>query len=306
MGKLKPYYDFSDFLKKTFPFKVQKISVDAGFTCPNRDGSKGYGGCTYCNNRSFVPACSETAKSISAQLDEGTRFFAYKYPTMKYLAYFQSYTNTYADLETLCRKYGEALTFPGVAGLIIGTRPDCIPRDLLDYLAALARKTFVLIEYGVESVSDDTLQRINRGHDYRTSVETIRNTHARGIYTGAHLILGLPGESRQQMLQHADVISELPLTSLKLHQLQIVRHTAMGNEYMAHPERFHLFTPEEYAELIVDFMERLNPAIAVERFIAQSPKALLIAPDWGLKNHEFRALVNRRFAERDTWQGAMR
>jgi radical SAM protein (TIGR01212 family) len=304
MGKLKPYCDFSDFLKKTFPFKVQKISVNAGFTCPNRDGSKGYGGCTYCNNRTFNPAYGETSKSISAQLDEGIRFFAYKYPAMKYLAYFQSYTNTYAHLETLCRKYEEALAFPGVAGLIIGTRPDCMPCDLLDYLAALARKTFVLIEYGIESIFDDTLQRINRGHDYRTSVETIRKTHARGIYAGAHLILGLPGESRQQMLQYADAVSELPLTSLKLHQLQIIKHTAMGDEYTSHPERFHLFTPEEYAELIVDFMERLNPSIAVERFISQSPKALLIAPDWGLKNHEFRALVNKRFTERGTWQGA--
>ncbi|MDR2121148.1 MAG: TIGR01212 family radical SAM protein [Tannerella sp.] len=304
MVKSKPYCDFGDFLKKTFPCKVQKISVNAGFTCPNRDGSKGYGGCTYCNNRTFNPAYGEAAGSISAQLDEGIRFFAYKYPDMKYLAYFQSYTNTYDTPETLRRKYEEALAFPGVAGLIIGTRPDCMSGELLDYLAALARKTFVLIEYGVESTSDDTLRRINRGHDYHTSAETIRKTHARGIYAGAHLILGLPGESRQQMLQHADAISELPLTSLKLHQLQIIKHTAMEKEFTAHPERFRLFTPEEYADLAVDFAERLNPAIAIERFISQSPKALLVAPDWGLKNYEFRALVDRRFAERCTRQGA--
>ncbi|MDR1407028.1 MAG: TIGR01212 family radical SAM protein [Tannerella sp.] len=304
MRKWKPYYDFSDFLNNTFPFKVQKISVNAGFTCPNRDGSKGYGGCTYCNNRTFNPARGETVKSIPVQLEEGIRFFAYKYPSMKYLAYFQSYTNTYADLETLRRKYEDALAFPGVVGLIIGTRPDCMPDKLLDYLSELARKTFVLVEYGVESTSDDTLQRINRGHDYRTSAETIRRTHARGIYAGAHLILGLPDESRGQILHHADIISELPLTSLKLHQLQIVRHTAMGHEFTAHPERFRLFTPEEYTELVIDFMERLNPAIAVERFISQSPKELLIAPAWGLKNHVFRALVDKRFAERNTRQGS--
>ncbi|MDR1331542.1 MAG: TIGR01212 family radical SAM protein [Tannerella sp.] len=303
MIKSKPYRDFSDFLRATFPFRVQKISVDAGFTCPNRDGSLSYGGCTYCNNRTFNPARSDASAGIATQLQEGIRFFAYKYPDMKYLAYFQSYTNTYADLPTLRRKYEEALAFPGVAGLIIATRPDCMTAELLDYLSDVARRTFVLVEYGVESTSDATLQRINRGHDYRTSARTVHATRARNIHTGAHLILGLPGESREQMLHHADVISELPLTSLKLHQLQLVRHTAMGNEYLAHPGRFHLFTPDEYAELAVDFVERLNPSIAIERFVSQSPRELLIAPDWGLKNHAFRALVDKRFAERNTRQG---
>lgn len=301
--KLTPYYDFSDFLKETFPFKVQKISVNAGFTCPNRDGSKGYGGCTYCNNRTFNPAYCESPKSISDQLEEGIRFFARKYPAMKYLAYFQSYTNTYASLDSLCRKYEEALEFPGVVGLIIGTRPDCMSSDLLDYLATLAQKIFILIEYGVESTSDDTLRRINRGHDYSVSAETIRQTHAHGIYAGAHLILGLPGENKAQILHHADVISKLPLTSLKLHQLQLIRQTAMGTEFLAHPDRFQLFTPDEYVELVIDFMERLNPAIAIDRFISQSPNELLIAPRWGLKNHIFRAMVNKRLAERRTSQG---
>ena len=304
MRKPLPYYDFSDFLQKIFPFKVQKISLNAGFTCPNRDGSKGYGGCSYCNNRTFNPTYCETHKSISAQMDEGIRFFARKYPLMKYLAYFQSYTNTYAQLSTLREKYEEALAFPDVAGLIIGTRPDCIATDLLHYLSELAKHTFVLIEYGVESTSDHTLQRIRRGHDYPTAADAIRLTHMHGIYAGAHLILGLPGENKEQILHHADVISQLPLTSLKLHQLQLIKHTAMGDEFLAHPERFQLYTPDEYADLVIDFMERLNPDIAVERFISQSPKELLIAPDWGLKNHAFRERINKRFAERHTRQGA--
>jgi radical SAM protein (TIGR01212 family) len=299
----KPYYEFSDLLKKHFPFKVQKITIDAGFTCPNRDGTKGYGGCTYCNNRTFNPGYCQPEKSISSQLAEGIRFFARKYPGMKYLAYFQAYTNTYASLETLCRKYEEALAFPDVVGLIIGTRPDCVSDELLDCLAGHAANVFVLIEYGVESASDSTLRRINRGHTYRTSVDAILRTHKKGLYAGAHLILGLPGEDREQILHHADLVSALPLTSLKLHQLQIIRHTAMEKEFAAHPERFHLYSPDEYAGLVVDFMERLHPRIAVERFISQSPEDLLIVPCWGIKNFEFTALVNRSFAARHTRQG---
>jgi radical SAM protein (TIGR01212 family) len=297
----KPYYEFSDYLKKQFPFKVQKISINAGFTCPNRDGTKGVGGCTYCNNDAFNPGYSGTEKSISAQLDEGVRFFARKYPEMKYLAYFQAYTNTYASLDTLRQKYEEALAFPGVVGLIIGTRPDCMPEALLDYLAG---KAFVFIEYGIESTSDHTLQRINRGHTYQDSVNAIRRTHARNIPVGAHLILGLPGEEREQIPDQADLISALPLTAVKLHQLQIIRHTALEKEFEAHPEHFQLYSPEEYVDLVIDFMERLRPEIAVDRFVSQSPKELLIAPDWGLKNHEFAALVHKRFAERHTRQGA--
>ncbi len=299
MKQIKPYRDFGDFLREVFPFKVQKISIHAGFTCPNRDGSKGSGGCTYCNNQTFSPEYCHTDRSITEQLAAGVGFFARKYPEMKYLAYFQAYTNTYGEAEALKQKYEEALAYPGVVGLIIGTRPDCMPDDLLDYFADLSGRHFVLIEYGVETTLDRTLERINRGHTYAQSADAIRRTAARGIYTGAHMILGLPGETREEILRHADTISTLPLTTLKLHQLQLIRHTRMAHEYAEHPEQFHLFSVDEYIELVVDFVRRLHPAIYLERFVSQSPKELLIAPDWGLKNYEFTARINKRLQERD-------
>lgn len=301
----KPYKDFSDFLNEKFPFKVQKISVNAGFTCPNRDGLKGVGGCTYCNNQSFSPGYGGKQRSVSEQLKDGIDFFSYKYPAMKYLAYFQSYTNTYDGLDSLISKYEEALSYPDVVGLIIGTRPDCMPDDLLDYFTALNKQTFLMLEYGIESTLDSTLEFINRGHSYKESVEAIKKTAERGIYTGAHMILGLPGESREQILNHATILSSLPLTTLKLHQLQLIKGTVMAKQYKEHPEWFNLFDVDEYIDLCIDFAERLNPNFIIERFVSQSPKNLLIAPDWGLKNFEFTAKILKRFKERDTWQGRL-
>lgn len=306
MTERKRYREFGDFLRERFPFKAQKIAINAGFTCPNRDGSKGRGGCTYCNNQTFNPSYCQTDKSVTDQLAEGVRFFSRKYPEMRYLAYFQAYTSTYGELERLERLYEEALGYPGVVGLVIGTRPDCMPDRLLDYLARLSERVLVLVEYGVESTLDRTLRRINRGHDFAEAEEAIRRTAARGIAVGAHLILGLPGESRDEILGHADRLSDLPLATLKLHQLQLIRHTRMALEFERQPEDFHLFTVDEYIDLAIDFIERLDPAIALERFVSQSPKELLIAPDWGLKNYEFTARVNRRLAERDSWQGKCR
>lgn len=306
MTERKRYREFGDFLRERFPFKAQKIAINAGFTCPNRDGSKGRGGCTYCNNQTFNPGYCQTDKSVADQLAEGVRFFSRKYPEMRYLAYFQAYTSTYGEQERLERLYEEALSYPGVVGLVIGTRPDCMPDRLLDYLARLSEQVLVLVEYGVESTLDRTLRRINRGHDFAEAEEAIRRTAARGIAVGAHLILGLPGESRDEILGHADRLSDLPLTTLKLHQLQLIRHTRMALEFERRPEDFHLFTVDEYIDLAIDFIERLDPAIALERFVSQSPKELLIAPDWGLKNYEFTARVNRRLAERDSWQGKCR
>ena len=306
MTERKRYREFGDFLRERFPFKAQKIAINAGFTCPNRDGSKGRGGCTYCNNQTFNPGYCQTDKSVADQLAEGVRFFSRKYPEMRYLAYFQAYTSTYGEQERLERLYEEALSYPGVVGLVIGTRPDCVPDRLLDYLARLSEQVLVLVEYGVESSLDRTLRRINRGHDFAEAEEAIRRTAARGIAVGAHLILGLPGESRDEILGHADRLSDLPLTTLKLHQLQLIRHTRMALEFERQPEDFHLFTVDEYIDLAIDFIERLDPAIALERFVSQSPKELLIAPDWGLKNYEFTARVNLRLAERDSWQGKCR
>lgn len=301
----KPYYDFGDFLKKHFEGKVQKVSINAGFTCPNRDGTKGFGGCTYCNNQTFSPDYCHTEKGVAEQLEEGIRFFSGKYPSMRYLAYFQAYTNTYSDIDTLISKYEEALANPQVCGLIVGTRPDCMPERLLDYFAELNRRCFVMIEYGLESTLDKTLVRINRGHTIAESEEAIRRTAEREIPVGAHIILGLPGESREEILEHATILSALPLSTLKLHQLQLIRNTRMAREYAEHPEWFHLYEADEYIDLVIDFAERLNPSICMERFVSQSPKELLIAPDWGLKNFEFTAKVNKSFAERSTYQGRL-
>lgn len=241
---------------------------------------------------------------IKVQLEEGKRFFAHKYPEMKYLAYFQAYTNTYAGLESLKRKYEEALSVDDVVGLVIGTRPDCMPDELLQYLENLNRQTFLLVEYGIETTCDETLKRINRGHTYADTVETVQRTAARGILTGGHVILGLPGESHDDMVSQAGVLSELPLTTLKMHQLQLIRGTRMAYEYEQNPAGFHLFNDvNEYIELVIDYIEHLRPDIVPERFVSQSPRELLIAPDWGLKNYEFTARVQKRMKERGHIKG---
>lgn len=277
--------------------KTQKISVNAGFTCPNRDGTLGMGGCTFCNNQTFNPDYCQTSKSITTQLEEGKQFFARKYPDMRYLAYFQAYTNTYADLPTLQQKYEEALSVDGVVGLVIGTRPDCMPTPLLDYLALLSRHTFLIVEYGVESIYDRTLRRINRGHTWADSIDAIRRTADRGIHVGAHIILGLPGESIDDMMAEADTLSQLPLKILKLHQLQLIRGTAMAQEYLEHPDDFIRFTPDSYASLVARFVARTRPDIIFDRFVSQSPPHLLAQPGWGLKNHEFMALVEKQLKQ---------
>ncbi|ULB33123.1 MULTISPECIES: TIGR01212 family radical SAM protein [Proteiniphilum] len=301
----KPYRDFGEFLSARFPFKVQKISINAGFTCPNRDGSKGRGGCTYCNNQSFSPGYGKPDKSVTEQMADGIDFFSHKYPEMKYLAYFQSYTNTYESKDSLIRKYEEALATPNVVGLIVGTRPDCMSDWLLDYFEDLRKRIFVMLEYGVESTLNKTLERVNRQHTYEESAVMIRKTAERMIPTGAHMILGLPGETEEDILHHAEELSKLPLTTLKLHQLQIIKGTAMAKEFRLLPESFNLFSLEEYIDMCVDFAERLNPEIYIERFTSQSPAKLLIAPDWGLKNYEVREKIIKRFLERETWQGRL-
>ena len=299
------YNEFGPWLKNLLGMKVQKISINAGFTCPNRDGSVGVGGCTYCNNQTFNPEYCRTEKSVVQQLEEGKRFFARKYPEMKYMAYFQAYTNTYSELDDLKRKYEDALGVDGVVGLVIGTRPDCVPDNLLDYLAELNRQVCVIVEYGIESVNDKTLERINRGHDYACVVDAVNRTSERGLITGGHVILGLPGESRDDILKCADVLSELPLTTLKLHQLQLIKGTRMAEEYFANPEGFHLFGADEYVDLVIDYVERLRPDIVLERFVSQSPSSLLAIPGWGLKNFEFVEKVRHRMEERNAYQGRL-
>ena len=300
-----PFNDFSTYLSSCFPYKVQKISINAGFTCPNRDGTKGKGGCTYCNNNSFSPEYGHAINSVTKQLDEGISFFSHKYVDMKYLAYFQSYTNTYNSLDSLITLYEEALAYPNVVGIVVSTRPDCMPDELLDYFEKISKDYFVLIEYGVESTLNKTLERVNRQHTFEDSCTTITNTAMRGIPVGAHMILGLPGESYAEILNHASTLSVLPLTTIKIHQLQIVKGTAMAKEYKLLPESFHMFELNEYVDLCVDFSELLNPNFHIDRFASQSPKNLLIAPDWGIKNHELTQKIIRRFQERNTYQGKL-
>lgn len=297
------YNDFSSYLRRHFTCKVQKITIDAGFTCPNRDGTLARGGCTYCNNRTFSPAYCNRHNSVAQQMRDGIDFFAHKYPDMRYLAYFQAYTNTYATVEKLRTLYEEALSVEGTLGIVIGTRPDCMPMPLLDYLQELSQRTYVLVEYGIESTYDATLVRINRGHDYATAIDAVERTAARNIPVGAHIILGLPGETQQMIMQQASRLSQLPLTTLKLHQLQLIRGTRMAQEYEENPADFSLFSLEDYVETVVDFVERLSPHIVLERFASQSPKELLIAPDWGIKNYELVEMVKLRMRQRDTWQG---
>lgn len=293
------WIDFSSFLNKYFPGrKVQKITLSAGFTCPTRDGSRGRGGCTYCNVKSFSPAFGIREKSVSEQLKEGIAFFSRKYSNMEYLAYFQSYTNTYREIDSCMQKYEEALSYPGVVGLIIGTRPDCMPQALLERLAKLSREHFILIEYGVESTIDSTLERIQRGHTYAETIDAIERTHQAGILVGAHIILGLPGEKREDLLHHAKELSKLPITTLKIHQLQILKGTLMAQDYIAHPEDYHLFTEEEYIELCLDFMKHLREDIVIERFVSQSPPEMLLAPRWGWKNYQFTQRIRKALEER--------
>jgi radical SAM protein, TIGR01212 family len=301
----KRYNDFSGHFRKIFNGRVQKISIDAGFTCPNRDGTKGVGGCTYCNNKTFSPGYCDLEKSVSTQLEEGISFFSRKYNSMKYLAYFQSYSNTYAPLENLKSLYDEALSHPEIVGLVIATRPDCVDAEILDYLQHLSEKYYVMVEFGIESHLDSTLKKLNRGHSFAESEWALTETGKRKIHNCAHLILGLPGESESDWLDQARVISELPVENLKLHQLQIHKGTRMNREYEQNPELFHMFAVEEYLDLCVKYLEILNPEIIVERFVSESPDRLLVAPRWGLKNFEFTAKLEKLLEERNTWQGRL-
>ena len=289
------YVEFGPWLQSELGCKVQKISVNAGMTCPNRDGTLGTGGCTFCNNQTFNPAYCRTEKTVTQQLEEGKQFFARKYPAMKYLAYFQAYTNTYAELDRLVSLYEEALRVPDVVGLVIGTRPDCMPDNLLDYLEELNRRTFLIVEYGVESANDETLLRINRGHTFRQSCEAIRRTAERGIRVGAHVILGFPWEPFDELMRQAEEIGRLPLTTLKLHQLQIIHGTQLAREYAEHP--WAVPTAEEYIDLVLHYISRLPYGLVMERFVSQSPPEMVIAPQWGLKNHEFANLLRNRMVK---------
>lgn len=304
-GHKKRYNDFPTYFRNFFSERVQKVSIDAGFTCPNRDGTKSSGGCTYCINDAFSPSYCLAEKSVTEQIGEGIAFHKKRYRrTTSYLAYFQAYSNTYAPIDKLRELYEEALRFPGIIGLIIGTRPDCIDEEKLGYLKELSQKYYVAIEYGIETCYNRTLRRINRAHTFDEAVNAVRLTSVYGINTGAHFIFGLPGERIEEMLAEAAIISELPLTTVKFHQLQIIRGTAMEQEFRKIPADFNFFTWEEYLDFIIRFLERFNPEIVVERFTGEAPPRFLAVSPWGKKRtDQITGLIEKRLEELDTWQG---
>lgn len=321
----KRYNSFVGYFKRRYGERLQKIVLDAGFTCPNRDGKVGRGGCTYCDNAAFHPSYSTSGKSLHQQLDEGIEFHKVRYRTTEhYLAYFQSFSNTYAPLERLRELYEEALSHPSVVGLVIGTRPDCVDEEKLDYLSDLAHgrvlsgwsrslagepertSPVIVVEYGVESCYDQTLQRINRGHDFETARLAIEMTAERGLDVGVHFILGLPGETRQMMLQSCAMINNLPIRSVKFHQLQIVKGTRMEQEYSERPEDFERFALDEYLDFFVDMLERLRPTLSIERFVGEVPPRFVNETPWGLiRNVELIRLLEQRLETRQTWQGRL-
>jgi len=298
---------YSNYFRAIYGARVQKVSIDAGFTCPNRDGTKGVGGCTYCNNDAFNPSYCIPDKTVSQQIEEGILFHKWRYSeAVSYLAYFQAFSNTYAPLETLIKLYSEALEYPGVIGLIIGTRPDCIDDEKLAYLKELSKNFYIAVEYGIESCYNKTLKRINRGHTFEDAVKAVEITAAMGINTGAHFIFGLPGETRKEMLDQAQIISGLPLKTVKFHQLQIIKGTRMEKEYILNPTDFELFSWEEYLLFFICFLERLNPAIVVERFTGEAPPRFLTGVGWGKKRtDQIVNLIEKKMEDLDTWQGRL-
>lgn len=302
-GDNRRFNSYSSYFTREFGSRVQKISIDAGFSCPNRDGKISTGGCTFCRNDAFNPSYCHPEKSIRKQIEEGIEFHQRRYRRAKsYLAYFQAFSNTYKPLDELEKLYREALSVDGVIGLVIGTRPDCINVETLDMLKSL--DATVILEYGVESVYNQTLTRVNRGHDFATAKKAIELTHKYGFHCGGHFIFGLPGETRDMMLNAADIISKLPLTTVKFHQLQIFKDTKMADEYLANPSDFHLFTLEDYIEFVIDFIERLNPNIVIERFAGEVPPRYLVSKPWlNLRYDQVLSLIEKRLEERNTYQG---
>lgn len=304
-GDTRRFNSYNAYFTKQFGSRVQKISIDAGFSCPNRDGKISTGGCTFCSNDAFNPSYCRPEKTIRQQIEEGIEFHKRRYRRAnQYLAYFQPYSNTYKPLDELKKIYSQALEIPEIAGIVIGTRPDLIDEDILQYLAEIQKTHYVIVEYGIESVYDATLRHVNRGHDFATAKRAVELTAAYNLPCGGHFIFGLPGETKPMMLDAADIISQLPLTTVKFHQLQIFKNTTMADEYLQYKEAFHLFELEEYIDFVIDFTERLNPNIVIERFAGEVPPRYLLSEPWmKLRYDEVLTRIEKRMEERDTWQG---
>lgn len=316
----KRYNTFVGYYRRQYGERLQKLVIDAGFTCPNRDGTVGRGGCSFCDNAAFHPSYSTSGKSISEQIDEGIEFHQVRYRNTKhYLAYFQSYSNTYAPIPRLRELYLAALTHPKIVGIVIGTRPDCVDEEKLDFLAGLKageglgdwhRDGFehpvVKVEYGIESCYDETLLRVGRGHDVAVAEKAVRMSAERGLEPGAHFILGLPGETREMLLGQCRFISSLPLHSVKFHQLQIVKGTRMEKEFAQVPQDFLRLSLPDYLDMVIDILERLRPDLYIERVAGEVPPRFVNETQWGLiRNFQILHLLDERLSERNTWQGRL-
>lgn len=302
-GTNRRYNVYVDYAKRIFGSRVQKVTVDAGFTCPNRDGSKGYGGCIYCNNDSFKPKHSSPEMSIIDQIETGINFLKNRYKVDKFIVYFQSYSNTYAPLERLQFLYEQALSHPQVIGISLGTRPDCVDENKIDYLEQLAGDYYVTIEYGLESPYDKTLRWINRQHDFRKWVDAVRMTAGRGIHICSHIILGFPTESKTEMMETAYTLSQYPIDFLKIHHLHIVKNTILARKYRDQP--FHLFSYEEYSQLVIDFLQRLRPDIKIQRLMGETLPSILIGPKWGIRADAFHHQIHIEMEKQCVWQGKL-
>lgn len=306
-GDERAFNSYSGYFRRLFGGRVQKLAVNAGFTCPNRDGRVGTGGCTFCNNEAFTPSYCVPSKSVSQQIDEGIEFHRNRYRSAeRYLVYFQSFSNTYAPLERLREIYDEALSNPLVTGIVIGTRPDCVDSAVLDYFAELAERCYVAIEYGIESCYDDTLRAINRGHDFECARRAVTETASRGIHTGAHFILGLPGESDQMLLEQTDLINSMPLTTVKFHQLQLFRDTTMATDWEQHPEKYRFRELDEYIDFFIAILQRLRPDLVVERFAGEAPPRFHYGPNWGLvRNEQLLTMLEKRLNDLGAYQSQL-
>jgi radical SAM protein (TIGR01212 family) len=306
-GYHRRFNSYAEYFKKEFGGRVQKLAIDAGFTCPNRDGSKGLGGCSYCDNDAFNPSYCTPEKSVAVQIGEGIEFHSKRYRrASRYLAYFQPYSNTYAPLEKLKEFYSQALAFPEIAGLVIGTRPDCMDEEKMAYFRELSDSHYIMLEFGIESCYDHTLERINRKHTFAETVSALELASQFGIKTGGHIIFGLPGESKDEMMKEAQILSALPLNNIKFHQLQIIKNTRMAEEFRKKPEDFTGFSLDEYIGFIITFIEKLNPSFVIERFAGEVPPRFLEGPGWGLvRNDQVLVKIEKKMEEMDTWQGKL-
>lgn len=296
---------YSAYFKRLFGSRIQKVTIDAGFSCPNRDGTLSVGGCTFCNNDAFNPSYCKPEKSIRQQIEEGIEFHAARYRSAdKFLAYFQAYSNTHKPLEELKRIFEEALSVDKVVGIVVGTRPDCVDEKKLDYLAKLSQNSMVIIEYGVESTYNSTLERINRGHTFECASHAIEQTAERNIPCGAHFILGLPGETRQMMLDQMQTINSLPIDTIKFHQLQIFKGSAMEHHYAKYPKEYNLFEKDEYIDFFIEILSHLSPRIVLERFAGEAPPRFHVAPHWGtVRNNELLSILEKRLEQTNRYQG---